>query len=425
MPIDTLPTLEPPATSPDTPRRGAPVAPPFQPPAAPPTISARLGGEIQQLADGPRVLGRMKGERPGPTLLIVGSLHGNEPAGALGLAHLFRRLDAKGLRGQVIGMVGNRQALARGCRFVDADLNRSWTMEQLQRVRAADLEVLRDEDLEMRELDTELRHLLANAPRPIYFLDLHTTSAPGPAFVNLDDTLPNRRFALELPLPVVVGLEEELEGTLASYLSFRGVITVGFESGQHQEFDAVDRAEAAAWIALEATGVLPRGARPEVEQARRMLEAHRGDLPRIVEVIHRHPVAPDDGFRMRPGFVGFQSIEKDQALADDRGGSIHAPQGGRILMPLYQSQGADGFFVIQPIRMLWLKISATVRRLHLERVIHWLPGVERHKEETTRFRIDRRVARWYALELFHLLGFRREQITEHELMMSRRTRNGI
>ena len=94
-------------------------------------------------------------------------------------------------------------------------------------------------------------------------------------------------------------------------------------------------------------------------------------------------------------------------------------------MPLYQSQGADGFFVIQPIRMLWLKISATVRRLHLERVIHWLPGVERHKEETTRFRIDRRVARWYALELFHLLGFRREQITEHELMMSRRTRNGI
>ena len=37
-------------------------------------------------------------------------------------------------------------------------------------------------------------------------------SGPGPAFVNLDDTLANRRLALELPAPIVMGLEEELAG---------------------------------------------------------------------------------------------------------------------------------------------------------------------------------------------------------------------
>lgn len=53
----------------------------------------------------------------------------------------------------------------------------------------------------------------------------------------------------------------------------------------------------------------------------------RRDTPegrRQFTVIHRHAVGPQDGFRMRPGFVNFQPVEKDQPLADDRGGMIRA-----------------------------------------------------------------------------------------------------
>ncbi|NIP77669.1 MAG: hypothetical protein GWM90_00080, partial [Gemmatimonadetes bacterium] len=34
--------------------------------------------------------------------------------------------------------------------------------------------------------------------------------------------------------------------------------------------------------------------------------------------------------------------------------------------------------------------------------------------------VDRRVARWYTVEIFHLLGFRRTVERRHELIMSRR-----
>ena len=80
-----------------------------------------------------RVLGSVHGERPGPTLMCVGGLHGNEPAGVLGLR---RVLDALGDRvaemsGDFVALAGNLEALGERRRFVDRDLNRAWTIDRL------------------------------------------------------------------------------------------------------------------------------------------------------------------------------------------------------------------------------------------------------------------------------------------------------
>ena len=57
-----------------------------------------------------------------------------------------------------------------------------------------------------------------------------------------------------------------------------------------------------------------------------------------------------------------------------------------------------------------------------------LPGVERHPERPSAFVVDRKIARWMALELFHLLGFRRVGAKGRFVVMGRRdfdyTRNG-
>jgi hypothetical protein len=160
-----------------------------------------------------------------------------------------------------------------------------------------------------------------------------------------------------------------------------------------------------------------------VAAARRLLAAGASGLPRVTEVVYRHPVAAGDGFAMAPGFLGFDPVRAGQAVARDRGGPVTTPRRGRLLMPLYQSQGEDGYFLVRAVHPAWLRLSAALRRLRLERWLHLLPGVRRHPERPGAFVVDRKVARWLALEVFHLLGFRRHG-AGRELVVSRRADPG-
>lgn len=374
-----------------------------------------------------RVLGRLEGRRSGPKLVCVAGIHGNEPAGVVALERVFRHLEAEAeegrsrLAGCFVGLAGNLEALERRCRFVDRDLNRLWTLESLQRARRAPRAA---EDREMVELARHLESLLADVPderrHEVFVLDLHTASGPGPAFTVLDDTLPNREFALDLQAPVVLGIEEELDGTLMHYISELGFTAVGFEGGRHDDPAAVDRCEAAVWIALETCGALPPDHPQVVAAGELLIEASR-TLPRVVEVRYRHAITEDDGFQIREGLAGFDPVEPGRTLGTDRHGPITAHEPGLLLMPLYQKQGDEGFFVVRAVRPIWLSISKMVRRLHFERFLHWLPGVRRHPELLRSFVVDRKIARWVAPQLFHLLGFRRQGSAEGRyLVMSRR-----
>ncbi len=372
--------------------------------------------------DVPRILGRVEGPEPGPTLIVVGGQHGNEPAGVKALLRLLPRLtaDPAGIaRGRLIGLSGNRKALRVRRRYLVHDLNRYWLPERVEKLRAAS-PPLEDEDEELAQIDHEILRLIDEAEGPVYLLDLHTTSGPRLPFATLDDSLRNRPFAFAFPVPVVLGLEEELAGTLSIHVETLGVITAGFESGMHDAPEAVERAEAAIWIALEASGVLVAGSRPEVAAARHRLAEECAGLPEVVEVRYRHAIARADGFRMDEGYENFQPIAVAEKLGRDHHGPIASPLSGLMLMPLYQEQGADGFFVVRPVRRMWLETSAVVRRWRLERALHLLPGVKRHLELPGSFIVDRRYARWLALELFHMLGFSRRTEAGRYLVMSRR-----
>ncbi len=371
--------------------------------------------------DVPRVLGCVDGPEPGPILIIVGGLHGNEPAGVKALQRVLPQLaaDAGGLVcGRVIGLAGNRKALRRKQRYLSHDLNRYWLPERIDRLRTSTAP-LDDEDEELRELNREIERQLADATDGIYLLDLHTTSGPDLPFATLDDALSNRPFAFAFPVPVVLGLEEELAGTLNSYVESLGIVNAGFESGQHDATSAIERAEAAIWIALEVSGVLQPG-RPEVTAARQQLSEGTGALPHVVEIRYRHAIRPEDRFQMDPGYRNFHPVTEGQEVGSDRQGRVSTPIGGLMLMPLYQAQGADGFFVVRPLNRLWLAASGVVRRWHWERILHLLPGVRRHPDRPGSFIVDRRYARWLALELFHLLGFGCRDKGERIQVMTRR-----
>ena len=388
------------------------------------TVPAPRGNAVEaslDLSAVPRELGRVEAVESGPTLICLGGLHGNEPAGVLAIDRVLKQISGRpdGLCGRMVGLAGNLRALAAGRRFVAHDLNRAWKpgrVEQLKALRGT----LSDEDQELVELSASLDSIVDEAEGRIFLLDLHTISGPGPAFAILDDTLQNREIALDFPVPLVLGLEEKLAGTLASYMTARGATVVGFEAGLHDDPTSVDRAAAAIWIALDSCGVFEHESRSEVATARELLRRQADCSARIVEVRYRHSVADGDSFEMDPGFSSFQPIRAGQEVGSALDGRVRAPRSGLLLMPLYQEQGDDGYFLVNEVRPAWLPISAAVRRLGVDRFLHLLPGVARHPNRRQTFIVDRRFARWSARRLFHLLGFRQECKDGPRLTMTRR-----
>ena len=301
------------------------------------------------------LIGWVKGDTEGPLLLCVGGLHGNEPAGVRALEELVDHVEERRhlVRGDFVAVAGNLQALAAGRRFMSYDLNRAWTdsriAEARDRVRPANGSPAPPEDRELVRLLAILDEVASRQRGRACFLDLHTTSGGGGAFTTSADEPRHSRFAMSIPAPLVLGLNQHLEGTLTDYLDGLGYTSAVFECGQHEEAESRVRAASAVWLAIRAAGLLSDQHAPEARSGyRRLKDAYR-HLPRILEMRYRHPVARQDAYVTRPGFRNFQPVRAGDVIGDDRAGEVMAPKSGRILMPLYQELGEDGFFVVRDL----------------------------------------------------------------------------
>lgn len=396
-----------------------------------------------------RLIGFRRGRGGGPMLLCIAALHGNEPSGVEALSRVFARLesDDPDLRGDIVGLSGNLEASARDHRFIDEDLNRVWQRDRvaaiLQSLRAGDatadataapdappapsdtpLPMIGSAELaEQRALLAAIRGSVREARGPVYVLDLHTTSSESAPFSTLGDTLQNRAFALHLPIPVVLGLEERIDGAMLQYFDRLGWCGIGVEGGAHGDPASVAAHEAAVWILLDALGIVPRSAVPDPAGMRDVLAGAAAGLPRVVDVRYRHAITPEDAFAMDPGFRNFQPIRKRERLGRDARGAVTAPVGGLIFMPLYQKQGDDGFFIVRPVRPVWLGVSRWLRSHRLGDRATWIPGVLRHPDREDAVVLAPWAANRIVIGLLHLLGYnvRRER---GRVVMVRRVETG-
>ncbi len=377
-------------------------------PLTPPAIT------LSDTSDG-RIIGRYGDAASGPLVLCVGGIHGNEPSGVIALRRVIARLEARqpAFRGQLLAVAGNLPALHANRRFIERDLNRGWSV---RRVSAVLEQPASPEDLEQAALLGILVPAIRDATGDVVLLDLHTTSSTSPPFVTLSDTLEIRTFAARLGLPLVLGIEEEID-TMVDYLSGFGALAVGIEAGRHDDPRSIDVHEAALWLSLHAAGCLADDAGVVVLAAcrRRLVEARRG-LPGVFEVVYRRAIEPGDAFRMAPGFANFTPVGAGEIVARDARGPVPVPMSGRLFLPLYQAQGDDGYFLVRPIRPVWLRVSRVLRRLGAPKVLPLLPGVRRSTRRPDTLIVSRRVARWLVNEVFHLLGYRRVRETERHVV---------
>lgn len=305
------------------------------------------------------MIGRHIGSEEGPLFICTAGMHGNEPAGVKALETVFHLLDREPLvnlgfvfRGRMTGFVGNLRAFIKGKRFIVKDLNRLWTEENIRRTRGADQRSLDSEDLELLELLAAVEAEIEDCqPGRVVLLDLHTTSAAGGIFAIATDDPESVRIASGLHAPVITGLLRGIHGTTLHYFNKnnfnRNIAGAAFEAGQHEEPLSVNRSIAAIINCMRSIG----NVRSEDVENRHddILIEYSKNLPKIAELIRVHPITAEDGFEMKPGYRNFQPVIKGEVLAEDRNGIIRSPEDGLILMPLYQPQGSDGFFIVKQI----------------------------------------------------------------------------
>jgi succinylglutamate desuccinylase len=329
-----------------------------------------------------RLIGQYNGDTHGDLIIAIGAIHGNEPAGVHALQLLFDMLQKEPSRnaafrfkGRLVGLVGNIQAFERRTRFVKKDLNRQLTVENIAQFRKnrakntppqykttlEDVEAaaqypnipisqyLSFEDLETLELiETIEQQIEEYRPKRLIVLDLHTTSADGGIFSLVSNDPESVALAETLHAPVVLGMIGSVGGSTLHYFNERNMelptIAIAFEAGKHD--DVYSPRRAVAWLihALRSVGSISTH---DVENRHEMvLKSYSRSLPKTVQLIGSHPISASDNFKMFGNFRNFQPVRKGEILAQDRNGLIAAPQDCRVLMPLYQAQGSDGFFLV-------------------------------------------------------------------------------
>lgn len=367
-----------------------------------------------------RIIGSIKGSLPGPTLIFVGGMHGNEPSGVYALQKVLPMLadQKEHVRGNIYAVAGNISALEKGVRYLDFDLNRLFTKEHVINLKLDQCEFQKECE-EQREICSTIDGILKNDPGPFYFFDLHTTSGETTPFLTVNDSLLNRRYTKQYPAPIVLGIEEYLEGPLLSYINELGYVAFGFEAGQHTSKQSMENHIAFIMLSLVFTGSLAKE-KADFDLYYRTLQSSYEGGRKFYEIIHRQEITPSKRFKMNEGFLNFQKIHKKDPLAIYDKEIITAPYNGRIFMPLYQGKGNDGFFVIRSVPTFFLWLSKWLRNKRMDRLLALLPGVQWGEPKGEVLIVNRTIARFLAKQLFHLLGYRSKKLDKTHFVMKNR-----
>jgi predicted deacylase len=295
--------------------------------------------------------------RPGPRLLVLGAVHGNETCGTKAIEAVlakFARGEMRLERGSLTMVpITNPVAYAKGTREGDRNLNR---------------------DFRPAVVVEEAEDRIANVLAPLMqasdvLLDLHSFSAPGVPFVfcgpqnNSNALEPFTQAAPEEALACAMGLSRIVHGWLPAfalgvqrrqgsslpgsiinskvaygigtteYMRMLGGYGITVECGQHADPSAPAIAQQSIERALAHLGLID--APPPTASVPEVLE--------LYEVFDRSA----EGDRFAQAFVSFDPVEARQTIATRADGTpVLAPEAGRILFPNPQAMmGKEWFYL--------------------------------------------------------------------------------
>ena len=257
--------------------------------------------------------------RPGPDAMIAAVTHGNELCGAIALDTLLRA-RLRPVRGRLHLCFVNPEAYRRfdptdpiRSRFVDEDMNRVWTREQLEGPGlTAELERAR-----------ELRPVFDRMDR---LLDIHSMGTRSPPVLLVHGLEKERRFAraMRVPATVVCGSGHVQGRRLIEYAAFNdpadGKVAALVECGHHWSAESAETALDTALYFLKALDMI------EPAAFAALVRETAPPPQTVLEITHGYAVRTDDFFFVRR----FQGLERF-----DRAGEVLAVDGGEELRTPY------------------------------------------------------------------------------------------
>ena len=383
-------------------------------------MSASPNPEIAIKTD--RIIGHIKGEPKGPTLIFFGGIHGNERSGVTALENVFQELNSKPLscKGVVYGIRGNLPALLKGKRFLEKDLNRLWTIPNIDDIKNKPGHHRTVEEKELMDIHKLILTILEEEEGPFYFVDFHTTSSKTLPFITINDALINRRFSKLFPVPIILGIEEYLDGPLLSYVNQKGYVSLGFESGQHTEDAAIKNSIAFIWLTMAYSGFMSKTELKNFKEYYSQLQDSANRNSNFYEIVYRHHINDIKEFKMMEGFKSYETVNEGTPLAMENDEFIKAGKDAILFMPLYQEQGEEGFFLIRKIPIRVLQLSTFFRKSKLGSMLHVLPGVSWANQEKKSLLVNTRIAQFFTKPFFHLLGYRNRILDKNHFIMNNR-----
>ena len=294
-----------------------------------------------------RVLGNYHLEKSKKTILFVCGVHGNELSGKIALRNIFKYLEDNSIEvnGNVIGLQANMKAIKQKERYIDYDLNRIWNKKYIQmsiknNQKASEL-------TELKKIHFIIEKIIQKKKKNnITIIDLHNTSSPDGLFTIVNNKN-EEKIASYIEIPCITKLFSKVKGSLVQYYNSKGITSLVFEGGAINDPVSIFNHENGIYKILEKMKFIkakdiPSHITKEREQIK--LIHHSKFIKYKVRYIHK--IKKEDKFIMMNNITNFKNVNKNDVVGIDRNGKVKAPYKGKILMPLYQTQGSEGFYIV-------------------------------------------------------------------------------
>lgn len=270
--------------------------------------------------------------KTGPTLVIMGAVHGNEKCGTEAIMRFKEKVDSDNIQltaGRVIVVpIANPGAYAANTRFLERNLNRSLYPKPAEQCKAY-------ED----HLDSQICAVLDQAD---YLLDIHSYSAGGPPFVFVGgNNRVEKDFAKALDIADHFvwnwdnafkdsGISIEESWGTTGYVRHKNIPGITLECGQHDNPDNTDIAytgiiRALQYLKLASPGKLLDH---ELNDGFSLRSETKKCFAKMVTVIK------NDSIKLAREFKHFERIKAGETLAfRDNGESITASADGYAILP--------------------------------------------------------------------------------------------
>ncbi len=271
---------------------------------------------------------------PGPTSLILGSVHGNEKWGSQAIERFTKliqdnKINIKRWKIILIAQV-NQKAFEQNKRFVDQDLNR----------------LFKDEYKNLDEVKNSYEYQIAQELKPIlakadFMLDLHSMEASWEPFVFAERQVLS--FAKKLGIPYLLWWWGELYPDVTwwdteNYVNQHGGLAITLEGWAHSSPQTFDNLFQSLLNFLVAT-----------EQIDSSFFKPLWDKSKVLHLVDAYVAQnsyPDFKYLVEPAHLKF--ISKDTKILQDGANSYTAPYDFTMIMPISASrvkQGKEAFFM--------------------------------------------------------------------------------